>query len=267
MDILDGSPPCSTFSLSGNREKDWGKEKVFREGQTAQVLDTIFFDFIALAKALQPKVVIAENVKGLLMGNAIDYVRRIYKDFEDAGYYCQHFLLDASKMGVPQMRNRVFFVCIRHDLGVNFLKVSDLFNVEPHISMDFNEPGICYGEFADYMGKPYGKRMKEMFDNRTHGDIDMSNAYRKLTGKRGFFNQCYLYEDEICNTLTAHSDSAIPFKKPVYLSTAEVCNISTFPQDYDFCGFSPHYICGMSVPPVMMAQVATRVYEQWLSKL
>ncbi len=92
---------------------------------------------------------IAENVKGLLMGNAIDYVRRIYKDFEDAGYYCQHFLLDASKMGVPQMRNRVFFVCIRHDLGVNFLKVSDLFNVEPHISMDFNEPGICYGEFAD----------------------------------------------------------------------------------------------------------------------
>ena len=197
---------------------------MFREGQTAQVLDTLFFDFIALAKALQPKVVIAENVKGLLMGNAIDYVRRIYKDFEDAGYYCQHFLLDASKMGVPQMRNRVFFVCIRHDLGVNFLKVSDLFNVEPHISMDFNEPGICYGEFADYM-------------------------------------------DKICNTLTAHSDSAIPFKKPVYLSTAEVCNISTFPQDYDFCGFSPHYICGMSVPPVMMAQVATRVYEQWLSKL
>lgn len=187
MDILDGSPPCSTFSLSGNREKDWGKEKVFREGQTAQVLDTLFFDFIALAKALQPKVVIAENVKGLLMGNAIDYVRRIYKDFEDAGYYCQHFLLDASKMGVPQMRNRVFFVCIRHDLGVNFLKVSDLFNVEPHISMDFNEPGICYGEFADYMGKPYGKRMKEMFDNRTHGDIDMSNAYRKLTGKKRIF--------------------------------------------------------------------------------
>lgn len=70
---------------------------MFREGQTAQVLDTLFFDFIALAKALQPKVVIAENVKGLLMGNAIDYVRRIYKDFEDAGYYCQHFLLDASK--------------------------------------------------------------------------------------------------------------------------------------------------------------------------
>jgi DNA (cytosine-5)-methyltransferase 1 len=42
------------------------------------------------------------------MGSAIDYVRRIYKDFDNAGYYCQHFLLDASKMGVPQKRERIF---------------------------------------------------------------------------------------------------------------------------------------------------------------
>lgn len=267
LDILDGSPPCSTFSMSGLREDAWGKEKKFKEGQKTQVLDTLFFDFIALAKRLKPKVVIAENVKGLLLGNAIDYVRRIYKGFEEAGYYCQHFLLDASKMGVPQKRERVFFICIRHDLGVHFLKVSDLFNVEPYINMDFNEPKIFYGGFADYMGKPYGKRMKEMFDNRKEGDIDMSAAYLKLTGKRGFFNQNYLYEDKVCNTLTAHVDSTIPFKSPVYLSTSEVCNISTFPQDYNFCGLSPHYICGMSVPPVMMAQVASRVWKYWLSKL
>ena len=201
------------------------------------------------------------------MGNAIDYVRRIYKDFEDAGYYCQHFLLDGSKMGVPQMRNRVFFVCIRHDLGLNFLRVSDLFNVEPHIDMNFNEPGIYYGEFADYKGKPFGKKMKELFELRKVGDIDMSRAYYSVTGKRGFFNQQYLYEDKVSYTLTAHVDSTIPFAKPIYLSQSEVCNISTFPQDYDFCGLSPHYICGMSVPPVMMAQVATQVYEQWLSKL
>lgn len=91
--------------MSGLREDAWGKEKKFKEGQKTQVLDTLFFDFIALAKRLKPKVVIAENVKGLLLGNAIDYVRRIYKDFEEAGYYCQHFLLDASKMGVPQKEN------------------------------------------------------------------------------------------------------------------------------------------------------------------
>lgn len=148
LEILDGSPPCSTFSISGSREDAWGKEKKFREGQSAQVLDTLFFDFIALAKVLQPKVVVAENVKGLLMGSAIDYVRRIYKDFDNAGYYCQHFLLDASKMGVPQKRERIFFICIRHDLGINFLKVSNLFNVEPYINMEFNEDPIVYGAFC-----------------------------------------------------------------------------------------------------------------------
>ena len=267
LDIFDGSPPCSTFSIAGNREKDWGKEKKFREGQSAQVLDTLFFDFIALARVLQPKVVVAENVKGLLMGSAIDYVRRIYKDFDNAGYYCQHFLLDASKMGVPQKRERIFFICIRHDLGINFLKVSNMFNVEPYINMEFNEDPIVYGAFADYKGRAYEGRMRELFELREQGDIALSEAYKKLTGKRGFFNQQFCYEDRVCYTLSAHLDSLIPFKQPVYLSTSEVCNISTFPQDYNFCGLSPHYICGMSVPPVMMAQIATRIYEQWLSKL
>ena len=93
--------------------QDWGKEKVFREGQELQVLDTLFFDFIDLAKELQPKVVVAENVKGLLLGAAKEYVIKIYDAFDKAGYYCQHFLLDASKMGVPQRRERVFFICFR----------------------------------------------------------------------------------------------------------------------------------------------------------
>ena len=63
LDILDGSPPCSSFSMVGNREKDWGKEKVFTEGQSKQVLDDLFFYFLDLANKLQPKVIIAENVK------------------------------------------------------------------------------------------------------------------------------------------------------------------------------------------------------------
>lgn len=58
--------------------------------------------------------------------------------------------------GSTSKRERVFFICIRHDLGVHFLKVSDLFNVEPYIDMEFNESEIYYGEYADYKGKPIG---------------------------------------------------------------------------------------------------------------
>lgn len=70
LDVLDGSPPCSVFSTAGSREEGWNTEKVFREGQAKQRLDDLFLYFIAIAKRLQPKVVIAENVKGIIIGNA-----------------------------------------------------------------------------------------------------------------------------------------------------------------------------------------------------
>lgn len=63
LDILDASFPCSVFSIAGDREKAWGKEKVFREGQKAQRLDDLAFYSIALAKELQPKVVVLRMSK------------------------------------------------------------------------------------------------------------------------------------------------------------------------------------------------------------
>lgn len=85
--------------------------------------------------------------------------------------------------------------------------------------------------------------------------------------KELFFSKKYTLEDRICNTITSKHDDLIHFTQPLYLSTSEICKVSTFPIDYNFCNQSPHYICGMSVPPVMMAHVASRVWKYWLSKL
>ena len=149
LDILDGSPPCSSFSMAGNREKDWGKEKKFREGQELQVLDTLFFDFIDLANELKPKVVVAENVKGLLLGNAKQYVIKIYEAFDKAGYTCQHFLLNACKMGVPQRRERVFFIALRKDLSPKFMELVDMFTELPKLELEFNEKEILFGKVKE----------------------------------------------------------------------------------------------------------------------
>lgn len=140
LDILDGSPPCSTFTIAmaRTRQETWGKEKRFREGQAEQVLDTLFFDFIDVVRKLRPKVVIAENVKGLLQGAAKKYVQRIHMEFEDAGYTCQHFLLDAQYMGVPQHRERVFFVCLRNDLIQYVPTAHTLFDTYPVINLNFD---------------------------------------------------------------------------------------------------------------------------------
>lgn len=109
LDILDGSPPCSSFSMAGSREEKWGEKKKFREGQAEQTLDDLFFDFIDLAKKLQPKIVVAENVKGLISGNAKQYVIKINEAFQEAGYDAQLFLLNGSNMGVPQRRESIFY--------------------------------------------------------------------------------------------------------------------------------------------------------------
>ena len=267
LDILDGSPPCSSFSMAGSREDDWGKMKKFREGQAEQVLDTLFFDFIALAKKLQPKVIIAENVKGILLGEAIDYVRRIYEDFEEAGYYCQHWLLNAKDMGVPQRRERVFFICIRKDIATPFLETASLFEEKPVLELTFNEEPILFGEFADYKGTEInGEKLRYYWENRIPEDDGMGDTTMRILGKEKCFNHRYDKENEVCHTLTA-KDACFCYSQPRRHSVSDVLHMSTFPQDYDFINQSPHYVCGMSVPPVMMAQVASRIYEQWLSKI
>ena len=110
LDILDGSPPCSTFSMAGSREKAWGKEKVFREGQAKQSLDDLVFVYCDTIIKLQPKVFLLENVKGIIQGNAKVYSKNIVKKMTDAGYNVQVFCLNAASMGLPQKRERVFFI-------------------------------------------------------------------------------------------------------------------------------------------------------------
>lgn len=270
LDILDGSPPCSSFSVCGEREKGWGRKKKFREGQTEQVLDTLFFDFIELAKRLQPKIVIAENVKGLTVGNAKDYMKRIYEEFAKAGYTVQHHLLDAQYMGVPQKRERVIFLCLRNDLLCRVPCRKTLFDNVPDIDMAFNEPPIPFGEVRGGQEKKFvrkGSVTYHLWENRMYGDIGLNGACERLRGKSSFFNNCLLYNNKVCRTLTAESNSLLLFDEPRFLSSEEIKKISSFPSDYDFAGNPTSYICGMSVPPVMMAQIATRVKEQWIKKI
>ena len=265
LDILDGSPPCSSFSMAGNRDKDWGKEKKFREGQAEQVLDTLFFDFIDLAKELKPKVVVAENVKGLLQGNAIEYVKEIYKQFDAAGYYCQHWLLDASKMGVPQRRERVFFVCLRKDLAKPFLYQKDMFTEVPKLELIFNEKPITFGEIKDGLGKELNEHRFNIWKNRDISDNDYADTNLRMSGKPKQFNYYYAKKDKILPTIT--TTYITDFDCPNIVSDKTIIKASTFPIDYNFNNRNKQYIVGMSVPPVMTAQISTEIFEQWLNKL
>lgn len=253
LDILDGSPPCSVFSVAGDREAGWNHEKQFREGQKMQRLDDLFFWFIKIAAKLQPKVVIAENVKGLVSGNAKGYVNEIFKAFREAGYEPQLFLLNAARMGVPQARERVFFIARRNDLDL------------PKIKFGFNEPPIKFGEVRTETGVPIDPKSKTymLLQNRTPKDRNLASINERLFGKRTSFNNYIWSDDKVCGTIASGS-SFYRMYDGMSMSRGDFINVQSFPQDYNFFDQSPQYVCGMSVPPLMMARIAHEVERQWL---
>jgi len=251
LDVLDGSPPCSSFSMAGARERDWGKEKKFREGQSRQVLDDLFFDFIEVADRLRPKMVVAENVKGLIIGNARGYVREIFQRFFKAGYDCQLFLLNASRMGVPQARERTFFIARRMDLEI------------PKLVLDFNEPVITVGDAFeglsnDETGTKLTPRAESLWRRTMPGE-----SFSKVNNG-SWFNWIRLHNSKPSSTVPATCRLTHP-DEPRFITYKEAIRLQTFPEDYDFGDTDGRYVCGMSVPPLMMQRVSSIVARALLA--
>ena len=254
LDILDGSPPCSVFSMAGSREDGWNVEKTFREGQAKQRLDDLFFYFIEVAARLRPKVVVAENVKGLITGNAKGWVNRIVKAFDDAGYHVQIFLFNASCMGVPQKRERVFFMAHRRDLDYQKLR------------MVFDSKPIPFEKVREPYGKAIGDNLaSRLMKYRIPSDRCLQDINRRVRKSGSGFTSPINHDDEPVQTITA-GGYAFRMCDGLLMTEKDIIGCQTFPQDYDFMDQNVQYVCGMSVPPVMMARISEQVYRQWLAR-
>lgn len=252
LDILDGSPPCTTFSISGNREESWGVKKKFREGQAEQTLDDLSFYFINTAQKLQPKVVIMENVEGLLLGEAWGYVQRIYEAFYNAGYKLNHYLMKGEALGIPQTRHRVFFVAVRNDLNFSFDK----------LDMNFNYLPVTYGQIKSGIGKELNKNTEiyRWLCKAKDCDKRISDTIVRCGEKEKLFNHRICWSNNIMQTVTA-AGKLLRGEEKTHVSDTDIISAQTFPQDYDFNGQNVQYICGMSVPPVMIKRLVTRIID------
>ncbi len=261
LDILDGSPPCSTFSMSGDREKAWGKEKHFREGQTAQVLSDLFFDYLRLVERLRPKVAIAENVKGILAGNAKGYVKLIVEEFRRIGYKVQVFQLNAADCGVPQTRERVFFCALRNDIQApplvlaphtRWISASEACSdVENLTAVEREQTASTPTDALFWAGTAPGESYK--------------HECLRQRGKSSFFNHQKLHPGRPAPTLTSNCHTLSHWSECRKLSLREMIRLASFPDDYTFDGYTiGRYLVGMSVPPKLMQYVAGEVCRQWL---
>ena len=105
VDVIVGGPPCQGFSTIGKRlVKDPRNELVF--------------EFIRFVDTIKPKAFLMENVRGLLSSDGGKIKSAIEEEFRRIGYTVVSRVLCAADYGVPQMRNRVFFLGFRNDLGI-----------------------------------------------------------------------------------------------------------------------------------------------------
>ena len=163
IDGIIGGPPCQGFSLSGNRDiKD--------------PRNSLFIDFVRFVKVLQPKFFVMENVKGLLSMKTKKniLVKEIIQDeFKKIGYNLTLQVLSSADYGVPQIRQRVFFIGLREDLPFdknklipkidfskkNYLKLWDAISDLPQINSGQGEAN------QKYLLKPKNNYQKLMRKN------------------------------------------------------------------------------------------------------
>ncbi len=269
LDLLDGSPPCASFSTSGAREAGWDKVKKY--SSTKQRVDDLFFEYTRLIEGIQPKVFVAENVAGLVKGKAKGYFKLILQAMRECGYTVSAKLLDAQWLGVPQLRARLIFVGVRNDLVARYgvqpahphplpyrYTVRDAI---PWVTEKRREnSGLYYVEpDSDISRYPIGKEWDEVgvggHSKRLHnfyraGLDKPSNAIVAAVGLRGMATVTH------------------PTEKRRF-SIAELRRICAFPDDFMLTGtYAQQWErLGRAVPPVMMYHIANTVRDEIQCKM
>ena len=276
-DILTAGFPCQPFSSAGSRKGVYDSRGM------------LYKECLRIIQDKMPKVIVFENVRGLLSTkyidgrNLADVIVEDLSAMNEVGYNVVHKLLNASDYGVPQNRQRVFFVGVRKDLGVNFIfppkqkkehltlrHILDIPNtvknqVDWGLSPQALEMIKYIPEGGSWKDVPYEKlapRFQRIRDNMKK--YRSPNFYRRFS------------RDEINGTITASAQPENcgiihPIENRRY-TIREVARIQSFPDDFLFIDDSPKNIVAMykvigNAVPVSLAQsVALAIMEQVFQK-
>ena len=288
LDILDGSPPCSAFSMAGSVSHGEGRKHADAFGKTKQYSDIkgvsnvedLFFEFLRVAKDIKPKVIIGENVEGLTMGEAKEYFHKIQNTFEEIGYLVVADVLNASYFGVPQSRKRCFFIGVREDvadaIGLNFMTMYQLYpdknDVQTTLGEAINDVVNDDKEELDYLfdkispEKAVGKTLMKM-----PKDPDKVLTGMDYHDKGHHFNLKRSSLRKPCPTITAMGNLAgvagtcHPLEDRKF-TIKELKRIMSLPEDFKLTGKHKQQSerIGRMVPPLMMKALAESVYNKVL---
>ena len=239
-DLLVGGFPCQSFSTV-NPTKDPFDDRANLYKQMARI-----------AKDKQPKVIIAENVKGLMTLHKGVMFKRVREAFEDAGYTLSYRLLNAANFGIPQKRERMILVGFRNDLGITF-EFPEETTANNWVPLSVAVPKLAIEDQKYYFSKKAVEGMKNAKPNMKRG------LWQKL--------------DEPCLTVTSHlAKVSLNSRDPVLLvdpktelyrrfTPREAARIQSFPDTFEFAGSESdaYRQIGNAVPPVLFWHIARKV--------
>ena len=194
-DIICGGPPCQGFSLAGFRKKDDPRNELFRH-------------FVDIVSGVKPKVIVFENVEGLLSYQNGQTYASIIELFSELGYHTEGRKLLTSQYGVPQRRKRVIILCTRHDLDV---MPSDLYPdiLTPNLDRQVTAKETIYDleSISCAENARYGSEYTSLMLRYLKHDISIDEYLEKITDTRGVLEEAALDAEEASD---AEDGSSVP---------------------------------------------------------
>ncbi|WCG23460.1 DNA cytosine methyltransferase [Vagococcus lutrae] len=254
VDFVFGGPPCQGFSVAGKMDPDDERSK-------------LIFTFLDVVKRVKPKAFVMENVKALGTLERWSDVRKKFNSIaESLGYLCVPFILNATHYGVPQKRERVFFIGIKDTQDPFFeYHMKNFLEEEKKSALNIRDTLKSIGPAGTeanpitstakitFAARPIMRKSPYagMYFNGSGRPINVDEYSNTLPASMGgnktpFVDEEYLYGD-------AKEDWVVEYHRklkngeiePIYkeapsrlrrITTQEAARIQTFPDDYKFFG-------------------------------
>ena len=257
-----GGPPCQSWSEGGSLR---GIEDA--RGQ-------LFYEYIRILKATQPLFFVAENVSGMLASRHSEAVKGFMRLFDEAGYDVNLKMLNANDYGVPEDRDRIFYIGFRKDLNIH--------------DFEYPQPLDHKPTLRETIWDLRNNAIPALPHNKTNGDSctvpnheyftgDFSSIYMSRNRVRGWDEagftvqasgrQCQLHPQapKMVKIDPNHQIFA-PGQEALYrrMSVREVARVQSFPDDFKFIYTDlnvGYKMIGNAVPVELAYHVAVAIRE------
>jgi len=240
VDVVAGGFPCQGFSMAGLRKRQDPRNKLYK-----RLLDIV--------NILDPKIIVMENVKGLLSMLDGKVIERIVKDVQALGYKIDYKVLIAADYGVPQLRERVIFIANR--INKDNIFPTPIINKKNYITVAES--------ITNLSNKPENKTLSHIFSKHSP---EMVKKISKVAQGDSLYGYSDAFKRVFSNkpSPTVKENHGGVFLHPILnrvMTPRELARLQSFPDNFLFKGTKSAILkqLGNAVPPLMAKAIGLSI--------